>query len=102
MKGVDLLHKAGWLRWGRDWQRQLAHELDYNERTVRRWASGEWDIPDEVWPALRSALLQHSDDARNFAQTLPRGSTFRPDTTRRPGDVTRPSEWIPKTKREPK
>lgn len=72
MNPVDLLAQAGRLGWGADWKRPMADALGYHERTVRRWATGALTIPDEVWPALRSALLQHSADARDFAQTLPK------------------------------
>jgi hypothetical protein len=44
-----------------DWsQRSLARLLDRDERMVRRWASGQYDIPDEVAGWLRALAAFHA------------------------------------------
>jgi ribosome-binding protein aMBF1 (putative translation factor) len=35
-------------------QRGLARELDLDERTVRRYCSGELEVPQIVWMALKA------------------------------------------------
>lgn len=34
-------------------QRELARELDIDDRTVRRWCAGDSPVPAVVWLALR-------------------------------------------------
>ena len=40
----------------------LAREIDYNEKQVRRWLSGESDIPDDVARPLRKMADAHRDN----------------------------------------
>ncbi len=49
----ECMEKNGWTQAG------LAKLLDMDERTVRRWASGETDIPHIVTLALR--WLEHTE-----------------------------------------
>jgi hypothetical protein len=41
------------LIWGRVWRLDAATSLNLNERTVRRYAKGEYDPPNEVITDLR-------------------------------------------------
>ncbi len=42
--------------WGHNWQGPLARALKVNDRTVRRWASGDVPIPDSVESDIRRIL----------------------------------------------
>lgn len=42
--------------WGHNWQGPLARALNVNDRTIRRWASGEVPIPDRVETELRRVI----------------------------------------------
>ena len=42
--------------WGHGWQNALARALKVNDRTVRRWASGDVPIPDSVERDIRHIL----------------------------------------------
>lgn len=42
--------------WGHSWQGPLARALGVNDRTVRRWASGEVPIPETVETELLSLI----------------------------------------------
>ena len=41
---------------GDHWQGTLARALDVNPRTIRRWASGEIEIPDAVADEIRKLV----------------------------------------------
>ena len=42
--------------WGHKWQNALARALKINDRTVRRWASGDVPIPESVERDIRRIL----------------------------------------------
>lgn len=56
MNPIKMLTRAGEALYGEQWQRALARDLNVNDRTVRRWYSGESSIPDGVQNDLRSLL----------------------------------------------
>jgi len=39
------------------WKAQLARTLGYGNRTVQRWATGSWDVPDEL-PGRLTTLVE--------------------------------------------
>lgn len=41
-------------RYGYGWQTRLANEISVNPRTVRRWASGEMEVPPAVAAAIQA------------------------------------------------
>lgn len=43
------LAKAGAALYGPRWQSELARSLGVSDRTMRRWLSGEHEIPAGVW-----------------------------------------------------
>lgn len=57
-----LLRAAGEALYGSYWQSPLARDLDVSDRTVRRWASGEWPAPRDVGPAIRKLLEKRGKD----------------------------------------
>lgn len=54
------LATVGSALFGPTWQTRLANAISVNDRTVRRWASGEMSIP----VTLREELLQIAGDRR--------------------------------------
>lgn len=49
----DQLANLGTQIWGRQWQTPMARHFEVTDRTVRRWASGQSPIPDDVAQKLR-------------------------------------------------
>lgn len=38
--------------YGENWKKPLANAIEKNEKTVRRWAKGEWDAPEDILEAM--------------------------------------------------
>lgn len=49
---ADTLREAGEALYGNQWQMALSLDLQVSDRTMRRWANGEFGIPDGIWPEL--------------------------------------------------
>ena len=56
------LEKAGAALYGSRWQSALARRLLVDSRTVRRWISGEREIPGPAIAAIE-LLLKHPEEA---------------------------------------
>lgn len=58
----DLLRECGEALYGQQWQSALARDLQVADRTVRRWAAGEFGMPpglaEEVLEVLRRRRKQ--------------------------------------------
>jgi len=52
-----LLKRAGRTLYGDRWQTELARDLQCSDRTIRRWASGDKDVPEIVIAELRGLLM---------------------------------------------
>lgn len=50
------INKVGRALYGRQWRGPLAEALNVNERTVRRWANGEFEINQHVWSDIMIIL----------------------------------------------
>lgn len=48
----NTLREAGEALFGSHWHTLLGQELKVADRTIRRWAAGEFEIPSGVWPEL--------------------------------------------------
>ena len=46
----------------------MAEELGVAERTVRRWANGEFAVPEGVWDELRSLAAERASDLSALAK----------------------------------
>ena len=55
---MNTLQKIGEALFGPRWQSELARELGVNDRTVRRWASGETPCPETVTPKLHALISE--------------------------------------------
>lgn len=53
----DILTQAGQALYGERWQTPLSHDLHTSDRTVRRWVSGQTDVPWGVMAEIRGLLL---------------------------------------------
>lgn len=72
---VTPLERAGVALYGADgWKAPMARDLGVNLRNFRRWADGEYPVPDPMWPLIRKLLLAHSLSCRDIAVDLPTGS----------------------------
>lgn len=68
-----LLEKAGVALYGpTTWKHPLARDLGVSLRALRRWADGEYPVPDDYWPKICALLLAHSLACRDIAAELPR------------------------------
>lgn len=68
-----LLREAGEALFGPQWQAELARSLDVADRTIRRWLSGEFNIPAEVGKELSRLLKDHGLAIAAVRRKLPRG-----------------------------
>jgi hypothetical protein len=55
---------------GPDWKLPVSKMLGINERTVRRWASGEAAVPSGVVPQLEELCRSHATDLLMSAHRL--------------------------------
>ena len=69
-----LLQAAGELLHGADvWKKPLAVDLGVNERTVHRWARGEFMIPAGIRPELVKLLQGRKGEAERLITLLTAG-----------------------------
>lgn len=57
----DQLRAAGEALFGPRWQSDLAHALQVNPRTIRRWAAGSWPVPDGAERRIRELARQRAE-----------------------------------------
>ena len=55
MTNPNHLAAAGRALYGQLWQSALARDLGVNDRTMRRWVSGQ-EPPETIWAEVRSLL----------------------------------------------
>ena len=52
MTPTKLFIATGETLYGPNYRSELGRALGVNERTIRRWVSGEYPVPDKVWLEL--------------------------------------------------
>ncbi len=67
-----LLREAGEALYGPRWQSDLSRDLNVSDRTMRRWAAGEWDVPDKASRELHTLLVVRRMAISHLLNTLPR------------------------------
>ena len=72
MMDYELLNATASALYDPHWQNALARALDINERTVRRWASGEAPVPIGVWNDISEIIAERVTELRDLRKTLPR------------------------------
>lgn len=71
MISPELLRQAGEALYGERWQTDLARDLDVNDRTMRRWATGQSAIPEGVAKQLRELLAMRTAAIEGVVSKLP-------------------------------
>lgn len=66
----ETLCAIGRALYGPSWQGALADALEVNVRTMRRWAKGEFDMPEAIWGELGALCAAHSIQLSIFAAVL--------------------------------
>jgi hypothetical protein len=66
----DLLHRVGEALFGERYQVALANALGVNDRTMRRWISGDSAIPDTLCIDLFNLCLNREDVLRKIRNEL--------------------------------
>lgn len=67
---TNLITQYGRALYGARWQSLMAEALGVNERTVRRWGKGEYNVPDGVYEELRCVARAKAKEL--LALPLPR------------------------------
>jgi DNA-binding transcriptional regulator YdaS (Cro superfamily) len=67
-----LLRTAGEALYGSLWQSEMARALGVADRTVRRWAAGQFQIPAGVWPQVRELLAERGAVLARIRRQLPK------------------------------
>lgn len=70
----DLLHEAGAALYGPRWRADLADALSVSERTVRRWAAGEWPVPSGARRDIRALLAERGKTLASVRRRIPGSS----------------------------
>ncbi|MBO1529635.1 transcriptional regulator [Psychrobacter sp. F1192] len=63
---IEQLGQAGRLLYGDQWQSALARALDVDNRTVRRWASGESAIKDAIRDEITELLTTNQKEIGEY------------------------------------
>ena len=63
---IEQLQQAGRLLYGDQWQSNLARALDVDDRTVRRWASGESAIKQSIANEIIELLKNNQSEINQF------------------------------------
>lgn len=66
----EKLANAGQLLYGDLWQSALARALDVDNRTVRRWASGESAIKQSIANEIIELLKNNQEQINQFIETM--------------------------------
>ena len=57
MNEAQLFQVVGEALYGARWQTDIATELDVSDRTVRRWAAGQFPMPSTIWGDILRIVL---------------------------------------------
>lgn len=68
----DLLREIGEALYGSRWQSDLARALNVADRTMRRWAAGDFPVPDGAWQEMRALLKDRGVQIAKARRKLPR------------------------------
>lgn len=67
---TELLARIGNALYGSRWQTDMAHDLEVNTRTIRRWTTGEWPIPNDRWRQIWRLMIGKSERIERMAREL--------------------------------
>lgn len=66
----DQLRAVGQTLYGPAWQSPLAEALGVTDRTIRRWAKGEYEIPEGIAKELANVCRTRSIELERLAEKL--------------------------------
>lgn len=66
----DLLRECGEALYGPQWQSALARDLQVADRTVRRWAAGDFGMPEGLAGEVLEALRRRRNEIDNAIQAV--------------------------------
>jgi hypothetical protein len=69
---TTLLYEVGEALYGPRWQTEMARDLGCSDRTVRRWAAKEWDVPRTVWEEIHALLVAREKALAALRYKIPR------------------------------
>jgi DNA-binding transcriptional regulator YdaS (Cro superfamily) len=67
---LELLHRAGELLYGQDWQSELARALGISPRSVQRWVAGERLPAPERWAAIHALAVERGEELAHLLEEL--------------------------------
>jgi len=74
----DLIRHSAPLLWGaRQWRAEMAQALGIDDRTIRKWVSGEAEVPIDVWQTIlrliwerRLELDEAAEEIEAYVETM--------------------------------
>lgn len=58
------------------WVGAMAVDLKVNTRVIERWASGDYDIPPNIWRELVDICRERAVDLKTLANALEKGASI--------------------------
>lgn len=65
-----ILHAVGTALFGPRWQSDLARAVDVSERTMRRWAAGDVEMPEGLRTDILVLIYRRLAELQNIADRL--------------------------------
>lgn len=69
-KPTQTLANVGEALYGPTWQTPMSEALGVSDRTIRRWVSGDFAIPNGVWSDLAKLCRKRGSALLKLADTL--------------------------------
>lgn len=70
MDSKTKLRTVGEALYGTNWQTQLAAEMKVADRTMRRWAAGDFEPPPGIWQELAAICRKRGEALVKLADSL--------------------------------
>jgi len=67
---ADHLRAVGEALYGPNWQTPLSEALGVSDRTVRRWAAGDFAIPEGIWADIAALCKKRGADLAKWEKRL--------------------------------
>ena len=70
IRGAESFRATGEALYGQEWQGPMGSELEVAERTIRRWASGDSEVPEGVWDQLADLCARRARTLEQLASDI--------------------------------
>jgi hypothetical protein len=70
MTSAELFCATGEALYGRNWRTQLGDTLSISEKQIRRWAHGEYEIPQHIWDSLWCLTIDQRNHLAKLAKSI--------------------------------